>query len=161
MDKLQSLDKKKLSVISFSLLVLVLAAGLVYVYTQVEVTEQSETLNTNATVLDSDNANGTLEAGIATGQRMSFGEFDARFNKTKTLNLSATDPTMVEINVEGNISDHLRYDRLHLFENKTQIDLEMIGNQPGFYDGEISLEMVIAQNEWGEKWINIVYSYFL
>lgn len=160
MRELQNVGRKKISIIGFAILAFGLVAGIFYVYTQVELTEQTETLKANATVLDPNSTNGTLRAGIATGQGMSFGEFDARFNKTKTLNLSANNPTLVEIDVEGNISDQLKYDRTDLFENKTQIDFEMIGNQSGFYKGEIKLDMVIAQNDWGEKWLELVYNYF-
>lgn len=153
-------SRRKTVFIGIAILGLAFVTSMAYVYTQVEVTEQSETFSTNATILNTNTNNSELTAGIATGHGMSFGKFNKKFNKTKTLNLSASDPTLVEIDVTGNISDRLKHPRLHLFENKTQIDIEMVGNQSGFYKGQINLEMVIAQNEWGEKWINLIYKYF-
>jgi hypothetical protein len=159
-DRLPDIDRKKAELVTAGLLVLGCLAGAAYVYSQMEVIDQVDTFDTNATILDSNNNSGTLDVGIATGQGMSFGEFDARFNKTKTLNLSAGSPALVKVSAKGNISEYLKYKKTHLFENRTHINFEMIGNQSGFYDGEIRLDMVIAQNKWGEKWINLVYNYF-
>lgn len=157
MELIEDFGRKHWALTAGLFILLSSVASLSYLYTQVDVVNQSETLNTNSTVFDPNNS---LRAGIATGQRMSFGEFDARFNKTKTLNLSSTDPTLVEIDTKGNVSGLLKYERMHFFENKTQIDFEMTGNQSGFYEGQINLDMTIAQNTWGKKWIELKYKYF-
>ena len=154
------LDKKKIAGISVLTLLILLATGAVYAYSQVDVNPQKTSFDTNATVFQPNSSNGTLEAGIATGQGLSFGRFNAQFNKTKTLNLSADDLSLIEVESHGNISSRLDYEDRHLFSGGRQIPIEMAGNQTGFYNGSISLDIKTAQNKWGERWLKLLYRYF-
>ncbi|QGA80131.1 hypothetical protein [Candidatus Nanohalobium constans] len=159
LDELKQLDRKKILLGTTALILVLLAAGAVYAYSQVDVNNKDASFSTNATILDS-NESENLTAGLAMGQGMSFGKFSSNFNKTKSLNLSADSLTLAEVEVEGNISDRLDYEERHLFEGRTQIPFELHGNQSGFFEGEINLELKTAQNKWGEKWLNFQYNYF-
>jgi len=154
------LDKKKIAGISALTLLILLAAGAVYAYSQVDVNPQESSFQTNATVFQPNSSNDTLEAGIATGQGLSFGRFNAQFNKTKTLNLSSDGLSLLEVKSDGNISSRLDYEKRHLFEGKKQIPIEMAGNKTGFYNGTITLDIKTAQNQWGERWLKLLYRYF-
>jgi hypothetical protein len=158
--ELGELDSKKILGVSALCLIVTLAAGAVYAYSQVDVNPQNASFDTNATVLSPNQSNGTLEAGLAMGQGMNFGRFNALFNKTKTLNLSADDLSLIQVDVSGNISDRLKYEDRHLFTGRKQIDFEMAGNKTGFYNGSILLDMKTAQNKWGERWLKLLYRYF-
>lgn len=159
LDELKEMDRKKILLGTVVLTAIVLASGAAYTYSQIDVTSQNASFNTNATILDS-NESENLTAGLAMGQGMSFGKFSSNFNKTKALNLSADSLTLAEVEVEGNISDRPDYEERHLFEGRTQIPFELHGNQSGFFEGEINLELKTAQNEWGERWLNFRYNYF-
>jgi hypothetical protein len=157
--ELGELDARKILGVSALTLIVVLAAGAVYAYSQVELNQQKAEFETNATILSPNQSNGALEAGIATGQGMSFGSFNALFNKTKTLNLSADDLSLVKVETRGNISSRLSYEDRHLFTGVKQIPFEMEGNGTGFYNGTIVLDMKTAENRWGERWLRLLYRF--
>jgi hypothetical protein len=159
-ESFKEFNKKK---IEGTALVAVISGSLItgaYFYSQIEVQTQQNSFSTNATVFTEEDENGTLEAGIAAGQGLSFGRFNSVFNKTKRLNLSAGSQTLVSVDSEGNISEKLYYDDKHLFERDKQIMIEMAANESGYFEGSINLDIKTAQNKWGEKWLRLLYNYF-
>jgi hypothetical protein len=149
------LDYRK---IGAAALVLLVSLGLGF-YVLMEVDESSKSFQVNATVLEEEE-NETVEAGIAAGQGMTFGRFSELFNKTKTLQLSSNNLTMVKVSASGNISDKLHFKERKLFQNSTEIPVEMSADSPGFYSGEIRLDLKTGKNSWGETWLKILYKYF-
>lgn len=155
----QDLNWRKIAGISLALSLVVIVSSAAFVYTQIDVENQKTSFSVNATVLTQEQ-NETLEAGIATGQDLSFGRFNAVFNKTKTLNLSSNSLTLAKISSEGNISNTLHYEERKLFEGTTQIPIEMSANKSGYYEGTVNLDLKTAQNKWGERWLRLLYKYF-
>ena len=137
-------------------LTLVISAGVGLAY-HIDLTDTSSTFQTNATLLDPGKNSENLSVGIATGQGMSYGRFNADVNKTRSLNLSTDSLTLVTVSTEGNISESLHYERKHLFEGRKMIEVKMEGNKTGYYEGEISLQIKNAENQLSEKWLEILY----
>jgi hypothetical protein len=149
----------KILITALSVTVIIFLAAGGFIYSQIDVEGSQTSFNVNATIL-SEEQNDSLKAGIATGEGISFGKFSNVFNKTKTLNLSANQLTMVEIDSTGNISDKLRFDDEKLFNGGTKIPVEMSVNQSGYYEGNLYLDLRTAQNKWGERWLRLAYNYF-
>jgi len=137
-------------------IVLAVSVGLVAVaVSEVETSSQSNSYDTWAQVNESDGQN--ISAGIATGEGMAFGELFEGTNVTKSLNLNSEDLALIESSSEGNISEGLIYDEKVLFQNQTSIPYKYRGREPGYYEGEIVLDIKTADNYWGEKWLDLRY----
>jgi hypothetical protein len=158
--RLDQVEKRKLYSAVILGIVFVVASSLGIIYTQIEVDNQQEVFDLNATVVDPDSSNETLEAGIDLGEGLTFGRFNALFNKTKSLNLSSNSLTLVELESNGNISDRLNYEEEVLFEGNREIPIEMEGNRTGYFTGNLSLDIKTAENRWGEKWLRLLYNHF-
>lgn len=133
-----------------------IVAGLtVSAVSAIETSSQQENYSTWVKVNESDGQN--ITAGFATGQGLAYGEIAEGTNITKSLELSSSDLTIVNSNSEGNISEGLRYNERTLFQNSTSIDYEYFGSEPGYYTGNIILNIKTADNYWGEKWLELLY----
>ena len=135
-------------------IILVGGGALALGYSQSQISEQSESYSTYATVNESEGGN--ITAGIDTGGGLAFGELVEGTNMTKTLQLSSDRLTLAEVSSEGNISGGLEYED-QLFVNDTEIPVKYVGSEPGYYEGEILLDLKTAQNWWGEKWLELLY----
>ena len=135
-------------------IVIVGASALALGYSQSQISEQSESYSTYATVNESEGGN--ITAGIDTGGGLAFGKLVEGTNMTKTLQLSSYRLTLAEVSSEGNISGGLEYED-QLFVNDTEIPVKYVGSEPGYYEGEILLDLKTAQNWWGEKWLELLY----
>jgi len=133
-------------------LMLVMAMSLVYA--QDQITKQNESYDTYANVSSADGQN--LSVGIESGRELSYGKLVEGTNMTKTLQLSSDRLTLAEVSSEGNISGGLEYED-QLFVNDTEIPVKYVGSEPGYYEGEILLDLKTAQNWWGEKWLELLY----
>ncbi len=137
-------------------IVLAVSVGLVAVaVSEVETSSQSNSYDTWAQVNESDGQN--ISTGIATGEGMAFGELISGTNVTKSLELSSEKLAFVDSSSEGNISENLFYEDKVLFQNETNIEYKYSGGEPGYYNGSINLEIRTADNNWGEKWLEIRY----
>ena len=125
-------------------------------YSSVETSSQNNSYETKVNVTPADGPNASL--GLDTGSGMSFGRIFEGSNKTKTLELSSQDLTLVESSASGNISESLYFEEKTLFRNDTDIEYMYAGMDPGYFEGEILLEIKTADNYWGEKWLELLYS---
>ncbi len=125
-------------------------------YSNVETSSQNNTYETKVNITPADGPNASL--GLDTGSGMSFGRIFEGSNKTKTLELSSQDLTLVDSRTTGNISEHLYFSESVLFRNDTDIEYKLAGSEPGYFEGEIVLEIKTADNYWGEKWLELLYS---
>lgn len=137
------------------ILVAVAIGSLGSAYSNIEISTQNASFETQSNITFSNASNPSL--GLDTGEGMSFGRFFEGSNKTKSLQLNSSSLTLVESSVEGNISEHLRYDEKILFENQTTIEYMHIGSEPGRFEGRIFLDIKSAENYWGEKWLELLY----
>ena len=122
---------------------------------QAETSTEHASYDTWAQVNESDGQN--ISTGIATGEGMAFGELISGTNVTKSLELSSEKLAFVDSSSEGNISENLFYEDKVLFQNETNIEYKYSGGEPGYYNGSINLEIRTADNNWGEKWLEIRY----
>lgn len=142
----------------FTGLVIILAAilGLFISFAaQVEISAEHASYDTWVQVNESDGQN--ISAGIATGEGMAFGEMVQGTNITKSLELSSEKLALVQSSAEGNISKGLHFEEKVLFQNETEIRYKYAGEEPGYYEGSINLELKTADNTWGERWLRIRY----
>lgn len=120
--------------------------------------EQSYYANSSViAVEDSQN----LTAGIDAGQNLHFGEVTEGTNVTKTLNIESPRMSLIRVNSNGNISQSLEYDGLQLFKGNHSEQITMIGESSGYYEGDLTLNIKIANNEVTRYWLQLkgsVYS---
>lgn len=154
-ERFEKVDNYKFKKIGFGAgLAFILLVGLIVGYSQSQVGEAGEVYSTYAMVNSSDSQGVT--AGIDTGSGLAFGQMVEGTNMTKTLEFSSDKLTLAELSSKGNISEGLMYED-QLFVNETSIDLKYVGSEPGYYEGEVLLDLKTAQNSWGEKWLELVY----
>jgi len=120
-----------------------------------EVSSQQNEYDTYVQVNESDGEN--ISAGIDTGAGLEFGEMVNGTNMTKTVNLESPELAYVEVFSEGNISEDLVYKDEMLFVNSTEVPVMYVSEEPGYYQGNITLEIKTAQNSWGERWLELLY----
>jgi hypothetical protein len=157
MDILDILTSRRNEITLAVLIVSVLTGSGMYAYTQMNIESQSVTYPANGTIVEPQGENFTL--GIDAGNELNFGRVSQGANVTKTIEIAAGNDTLtfIEVASEGNISDYLEFDERNLFYNSTGLELELKGSSPGYYEGNVSLDIKTAQNWWGEKWLEQLY----
>lgn len=148
-------DRRNEAAIGVFAVAVALGLGL-YLYASSSVESQSANYSTYANVTEPGE---NISVGIETGEGMDFGRLVEGTNMTKTLELGAGNDTLtyVEVSTEGNISEYLDFDQAQLFMNSTDIAVMMEGRKPGYYEGTILLDIKTAVNNWGERWLELVY----
>lgn len=157
MNKLDTLTSRRNEITLAILLVAVLTVSGMYAYSQMNVESQSVSYPSNGTIVDSQGENLTL--GIDADSDLNFGKVSRGANVTKSIKIAAGNETLtfVQASSEGNISDYLEFDEINLFYNSTRMELELKGSSPGYYEGDVTLDIKTAQNWWGEKWLEMLY----
>jgi len=145
--------RNEITIVVFSLAVIL---GAMIYYSQDSINSQSESFSTYANVTEPGE---NISVGIEAGEGLSFGRLVEGTNMTKTLELASNNDTLtyVEVRAQGNISEYLDFEQAHLFMNSTDIEVMMEGREPGYYEGEILLDIKTAVNNWGERWLDLLY----
>ena len=143
--------KKELVLMSLMLFLVLAISGIVFAldYDGVE-----EGYFTNATVVGAEEVE-NLTAGIDAGSNLHFGEISEGTNVTKTLNLNSPRKSLVEVDSDGNISRNLEYEEYSTFEGNHSVDVMMVGSEPGYFEGNVTLDIEVANNGVTSRWLEL------
>ncbi|MFB6144102.1 MAG: hypothetical protein ABEJ98_02205 [Candidatus Nanohaloarchaea archaeon] len=117
------------------------------------VEHSQKTFNASATVLPPGGPNKTL--GLNADKTLEFGKIAQGTEITKFIRISAAEPVLVEVSANGNISKHMVFDRNHYFSGEKKISLEVESGSPGYYRGQVVMDMYTAENRAGELWLRM------
>lgn len=99
--------------------------------------------------------NSSLNVGLDAGRNLDFGVVPAGTNVTKKIRLSSSKPSLVRIEVRGNISEYLYFDERFLLDGEKTLEIEIDPEDQGNYSGEVEIKIQTANSSLGEKWLNI------
>lgn len=117
------------------------------------VNSKTLTFQSNGTALNV-SGNGTINLGIATGEKLNFGRIPVEASSTKFLNINARKKALVTINAEGNISQALDFDKTHYFKGQRDISLRFDPKTAETFEGNVTVTVKTANNEVGSRWLD-------
>lgn len=112
----------------------------------------------NATVIEEEN----VSLGIVSNPQLRYGRIPAGAGVTKFLNLSTEKTTLLSLESEGNISEHLEHPDNLLFDGRESIRLYFnttSETEQGFYEGMLTLKTQSAKRKEGVKWLELKKSF--
>ncbi|MFQ3308438.1 MAG: hypothetical protein ACI977_000674 [Candidatus Nanohaloarchaea archaeon] len=83
-----------------------------------------------------------------------------KMNFTRSIPVETGRDTLVLLDISGNITDHLDYQRIHRFNNSKSIDIRMIANESGNYTGTINVNIQAANRTGGSAWLDIKQEFY-
>lgn len=120
--------------------------------------KKSVSFNTTAHVVANNNT--TIGASADT-DNLEFGRMISdKMNFTRSINVATGNDTIVLVDVEGNITEHLNYTEVHRFNGSKQIPFTMIAREPGNYTGTVSLNVHAAKAEGASIWLDIKQAFY-
>lgn len=158
-NKLRKVNPKKASiatVISITVLAgIFVLGGSVGAFNADSSSLNSKTLSykANGTALNV-SGNGTVNLGIATGEKLNFGRIPVDASSTKFFNINAGKKAYITINAEGNISEALEFERIHYFKGQKEINLRFDPDRADIYRGNVTVTVKTANNEVGSRWLD-------
>ena len=144
-------ENKVLVLVSSVLILLVIFAGAVYASLDTDVVERS--YFANGTIIAEEMEN--LTAGIDAGRNLHYGRFGEGTNVTKSLEFSSSNKALANLDSEGNISRKLVYEEYSLFAGNHSVDVMMQGKHPGYYEGDVNIEIVVSNNRVTDEWLKL------
>lgn len=118
------------------------------------VVERTNVYSTQVQVMDVSN-NSSIRVGLDTGSNFDYGELPLGSNLTKSVNFSSVRPSLVNVDVNGNISRYLYYDNRFLVNGTEEFTMEIDPQEPGNYSGEVEIKIQTPNNLVGEKWVKL------
>lgn len=121
----------------------------------VMVQEESFSLNASANITSPNSTD--LGVNSDGGGTLAFPRMSTEMNATRAINVSGIEgePSLVRINSEGNISEYLKYEKTHYFNGTKQIEVEMVPNQTGYFEGQVKANVEVPKEEGGDKWLEL------
>lgn len=108
----------------------------------------------NGTALNT-SGNGTVNLGIATGEKLNFGRIPVDASSTKFLSINAREKAYISINAEGNVSEALVFEKNHYFKGKKEIQIRFDPETAETFEGTVNVNVKTAENEVGSTWLDI------
>lgn len=149
--KIPEIDRKK----AFTAVVAVAAIFLglsPFLLDETTVETRTLTFEANGTALNT-SGNQTIDLGVATGEGLSFGRIPVEGQSTKYFNIAAGKKALLYLDAEGNISEQLDYEPQHFFQGEKEVDLVFDPENVGFYEGNVSININVPENEVGATWL--------
>jgi hypothetical protein len=119
--------------------------------------KQDASFNTSAEVV----ANNTSIGAAAGTNQLDFGRLISdNMNVTREINVGTGRDTIVLVDIEGNITEHLKYEEVHRFNGSKDIQFEMVAREPGNYTGTVDLNVQAVKQEGGSAWLDIKQEFY-
>lgn len=157
--KIENIGRKKISVIAAVLLLA--AIGVYFLAGPVAAVMQGDAINSqtlsfraNGTALNV-SGNGTVNLGIATGEKLNFGRIPVDAKSTKYFQIDAREKALLIVNAEGNISQALEFEKIHYFEGNKEADIVFDPQTPDHFEGNVTVTINTAENEVGARWLDL------
>lgn len=93
--------------------------------------------------------------GVVTGQNLEFGRLPLGTASIKYINMSSTKPALMNMDVSGNISEHVEYSDQMSFQGDERTNLRFNASEPGYYEGTVSMKIQTPTNGIGEVWLEL------
>lgn len=144
------------SVISVSTLI-----GLTpFILNQTTLNTQETILETSAEVISKNASGENIDLGLKIEKSLNFGKMPVNVSAAKTINLTSSKKSSVQVSSTGNISEFLDYDRRSYFEGSRDLEIQMVAEKPGYYAGELVIKTQTPKNKIGETWLELKQSFF-
>ena len=144
---------KKIGLVAASVFFVLLVSLTPNLLDEITLNHQDRSLDTNASVLESDSGAENVSLGLDIGNKLNYGNMPHQANATKFLTVNSSKDTIVYVSSEGNMSNHLHYEDKHYFSGEHRIPLEFRGMKSGNFSGKIHLDIRTPSNRVGDYWI--------
>lgn len=115
--------------------------------------ELNEEFTTNATIVDTNESDENFTLGIDADRDLHFGRVSRTTNVTKTIKLSSEEKSIAQLDSSGNISEYLKHDESRIFEGDEDVEVTMVGEEEGYFEGNIVLSVKVPDNKVSELWL--------
>lgn len=120
--------------------------------------KQEVSFNASAEVV----GNNTTEVGTTTENgSLKFGRLiEDKVNFTRQIEVGTGRDTIVLVDAEGNITEHLNYDEFHRFNASKKIPFEFVARETGNYTGKVTINVHAADKEGSSIWLDIKQPFY-
>lgn len=116
--------------------------------------------NMTAQVISEDITSNGTRVGVNPGENLDFGEIETGIRVTKFLEFASEREQLVQIDIEGNISDKINTTETQKVEGDKRLGISFKSNETGYFTGEAALKTITWNGKIGELWLDLKTQYF-